>query len=91
MKNTFVHVWYPFLEEYQCRQRIDSVLLGFLYVGNFHERYIMLVTVVIDVLQFTKDFLALLLILVIYLKRKEEINAINLMDKITFHTNIHVV
>ena len=66
MKNTFVHVWYPFLEEYQCRQRIYSVLLGFLYIGNLHKRYIMLITVVIDVLQFTKDLLALLLIFVIY-------------------------
>lgn len=58
-------MWYLFFEEYQRRQRLDAVFLGFIEVGNLHERYVMLIAVIIDVLQFTKDLLALLLILII--------------------------
>lgn len=58
-------MWNLFFEEYQRRQRLDAVFLGFIEVGNLHERYVMLIAVIIDVLQFTKDLLALLLILII--------------------------
>lgn len=64
-ENTFVHVWYPSLEEHQCRQSVDAVFLRFVQVVNLHERNVMLIAIVVDVLQFRKDLLALLLILVV--------------------------
>lgn len=71
-------MWYLLFEEYQRRQRLDAVFLGFIEVGNLHERYVMLIAVIIDVLQFTKDLLALLLILIICEKdNKNEFDARN--------------
>lgn len=71
LKITFVYVWYLLFEEYKGGQGLDPVFLGFIEVGNLHERYVMLIAVIIDVLQFTKDLLALLLILVICEKDNE--------------------
>lgn len=71
-------MWYLLFEEYQRRQRLDAVFLGFIEIGNLHERYVMLIAVIIDVLQFTKDLLALLLILIICEKdNKNEFDARN--------------
>ncbi|KZC09823.1 hypothetical protein WN55_00469, partial [Dufourea novaeangliae] len=62
---TFVHVRYSSLEEYQCRKTVDTVLLSFLQIGDLDERYVMLITIVVDVLQFGEDLLTLLLILIV--------------------------
>lgn len=67
--DTFVNVWYPFLEEYQRRQRLDAVFLRFIQIGNFHERYVVLIAIVVDVLQLAEDLLALFLILVVCQER----------------------
>lgn len=53
------------LEEYQCRQTVNAVLLRLFGVANLHERYVLLVAVVVDVLQFAQNLLTLLLVLVI--------------------------
>lgn len=67
--DTFVNVWYPFLEEYQRRQRLDAVFFRFIQIGNFHERYVVLIAIVVDVLQLAEDLLALFLILVVCQER----------------------
>lgn len=62
---TVVNVRYSSLKEYQSRKRVDTIFLRFFQVADFHESYVVLVTIVVDVLQLAQHLLALFLILVI--------------------------
>lgn len=62
---TIVHVRYLPFEKHQAGKAVYAVLLRFVQVTDFHESYVVLIAVVVDVLQLAQHLLTLLLILVV--------------------------
>lgn len=62
---TLVHHRDTFLEVEHRGYLIDTVLLGFVHIVDFHERYAELVTLVVDVLQFVENLLRLSVVVIV--------------------------
>lgn len=58
-------MWYLSFKEHQSGERVYAVFLCLVQVADLHEGYVVLITIVIDVLQFAQHLLTLLLIFVI--------------------------
>lgn len=64
-KLTIVNMWYLSFKKHQSGKGVYAIFLCFIEVADLHESYVVLVTVVVDVLQFAQHLLTLLLIFVI--------------------------
>lgn len=59
-------MWYLSFKEHQSGKCVYAIFLCFVQVADLYESYVVLVTIVVDVLQFAQHLLAFLLIFVIW-------------------------
>lgn len=59
-------MWYLSFKEHQSGKCVYAIFLCFVQVTDLYESYVVLVTIVVDVLQFAQHLLAFLLIFVIW-------------------------
>lgn len=59
-------MWYLSFKEHQSGKCVYAIFLCFVQVADLYESYAVLVTIVVDVLQFAQHLLAFLLIFVIW-------------------------
>lgn len=58
-------MWYLSFKKHQSGKCVYAIFLCFVQVADLYEGYIVLVTIVVDILQFAQYLLTLLLIFVI--------------------------
>lgn len=58
-------MWYFSFKKHQSGKIVYAIFLCFVQVANLYEGYVVLVTIIVDILQFAQHLLTLLLIFVI--------------------------
>lgn len=59
-------MWYLSFKEHQSGKCVYAIFLCFVQVADLYESYVVLVTIVVNILQFAQHLLAFLLIFVIW-------------------------
>lgn len=58
-------MWYLSFKKHQSGKCVYAIFLCFVQIADLYESYIVLVTIIVDVLQFAQHLLTFLLILII--------------------------